>query len=152
MKRKVQKVYEDHGFGFRVTLLNVPMIEVRGEWVPDVNQKRLQTSVLDALCVKPARLTGHEVRFIRHCFEMTLEEFGRRFYVTHPAVKKWEGKGSHPTGMMWATEKDIRLYILSKHSAHKNNFKAFVEAYLNLEHEQSGEKHPLKVDVEKLSA
>lgn len=42
MKKKIPKVYEDHGLGFPVTLLNVPMIEVRGEWVPKMNQKELR--------------------------------------------------------------------------------------------------------------
>ena len=83
MKNKIKKVYQDHGFGFPVTLLHVPMTEVRGEWVPSVNQKELQEMVLEALVMKPSRLTGSEVHFIRLFSEKTLVQFADRFDVSH---------------------------------------------------------------------
>src|SRR5271166_4173327 len=124
MKKKIQKVYEDHGFGFPVTLLNVPMIEVRGELVPDVNQNEVQRRVIEALAFKPCRLTGNEIHFIRLYAGMTLVQFASRLDVTHPAVLKWEKRGAKATGMIWSTEKDIRLFALLKIKAGRGQFVA----------------------------
>lgn len=51
---------------------------MRGELVPDVNQKELQSRVIEALAVKPSRLTGTEVHFIRLYAEMTLVQCSRQ--------------------------------------------------------------------------
>src|SRR5438046_1691607 len=112
--RKIQKEYIDRGFGFPVHLLDVPMAKIRGEWTLDINFNRYEIVVLLALANKEERLSGNEIHFIRQHFKMTLEKFGRRFAVSHPAVKKWGATGNKPTEMMWATEKDIRLFILDQ--------------------------------------
>ena len=62
-----------------------------------MNYEQLAQAVLKALCFKPARLTGNEVRFIRLQLGMTLEEFAARFCVTHPSVIKWEKQEDEPT-------------------------------------------------------
>jgi len=36
-KRKIEKAYIYNGFGFPVVLHNVPMINVRGVWTPDIS-------------------------------------------------------------------------------------------------------------------
>lgn len=102
----------DTGFGFEVKLLNVPLLKIRGEWTPKINYNNLALQVLRALAHKMSRLTGDEIHFIRTHFEMTLQEFAKRFYVTHVAVMKWEKTKKSSTGMNWTTEKDIRLSIL----------------------------------------
>jgi hypothetical protein len=66
MERKIQKLFIDNGFGFKVKLRNVPMVKVRGVWTPDVDYNDLAKMVLLFLFRKTARLTGAEVRFIRH--------------------------------------------------------------------------------------
>jgi len=71
-------------------------------------------SVLRALAHKPSPLIGSQIRFIRLHFDLTLQKFAKRFAVSHPAVMKWENAKSHPTKMNWTTEKDLRLFILSK--------------------------------------
>ena len=110
MDTKTQKKYIDTGFGFPVHLSNVPMIKVRGHWTPKINYAKLSDSVLNFIVHKKAKLTGDELKFIRNKFEMTLTQFAEKFYVTHPAVSKWESQKDKPTKMNWATEKDIRLY------------------------------------------
>ncbi len=149
MKKKIQKVYKDGGFGFPVTLLNVPMIEVRGEWVPSVNQRQLQEHVIEALVLKPSRLTGSEIRFIRLFTGLNLEGFATRFDVTHPAVLKWERAKNHATTMNWTTEKDIRLFALAK--LHPKA-QAFVVAYEQLIEVASEKSEAIKIDLEKKSA
>lgn len=149
MEKKNQKVFIDEGFGFPIKLLNVPMIKVRGKWTPNINYDLLTDVVLEALCWKPAKLTGNEIKFIRHYFEMTLIEFAKRFYVTHAGVIKWEKVKERPTGMTWTTEKDIRLHSLLQLEAKP---KEIANLYENLEEKPSKKTHALKFDAKKLAA
>jgi hypothetical protein len=114
METKIQKEFIDSGFGFPIRLINVPMVKVRGIWTPKLNYNELTLVVLRALAHKGSRLTGNEIKFIRTHFEMTLQEFAKRFYVTHVGVIKWEKTKSQPSAISWSTEKDIRLFVLSK--------------------------------------
>jgi hypothetical protein len=149
MKKKIQKIYQDHGFGFPVTLLNTPMIEIRGEWVPSVDQKELQERVVEALVLKPSRLTGSEIRFIRLFAEMTLEQFAERFDVSHPAVLKWEKSEQNATAMNWTTEKDIRLFALNKLAPKAQKFVIAYEQLVDVAHEKA---ETIKIDLDKKSA
>jgi len=146
-EKKIQKRYVDHGFGFPVAYLNVPMVKIRGEWTPDINYNKVSSLLLIALSQKPARFTGSEIRFIRHSFQMTLENFAKRFSVSHPAVIKWERSGMKATGMNWATEKDIRLEILRK--MEKGGAKFFVDVYNELVTPPTAESTLLKLDLRK---
>ncbi|MFI5343118.1 MAG: hypothetical protein ACHQUC_02740 [Chlamydiales bacterium] len=86
MQRKIVEEFIDYGCGFPIVLRNLPMIKVHGKWVPDVNYNHLEKAVLLLLCHKPFKMTGNEIRFIRFYFEMTLQEFAKRFGVQHPTV------------------------------------------------------------------
>ena len=149
MKKKIQKVYQDHGFGFPVTLLNVPMIAIRNEWVPNIDQRELQARVLEALVLKHSRLSGNEIRFIRLFSKTNLKQFSERFDVTHPAVLKWERKKNQATGMSWTTEKDIRLFALNQLEPKAQRF---VVVYEQLTHVASTKSESIKIDLEKLAA
>ena len=149
MKKKIQRIYQDHGFGFPVTLLNVPMIETRDEWVPRIKQKELQERVLEALVFKPSRLTGSEIHFIRLFAKMSLVQFAERFDVTHPAVIKWERAENHISGMSWSTEKDIRLFALRQLSPRPQQF---MIAYEQLTEVALDKSSPIKIDLDKESA
>jgi len=112
---KIQKNYTDFGLGFAVQIINAPMKKIEGEWVLNLNFEKYEKAVLLALALRPARLTGNEIKFIRHFFEMDLKTFGKRFGdVAHSAVIKWEKTGDDFSNMNWATEKDIRLAITDK--------------------------------------
>lgn len=113
-KTKTEKFFIDTGLGFPVVLINVPMIQIRDVWTPNIDYNKLTNEVLKSLVIKSSRLTGNEVRFIRLTFEMTLKEFAERFYVTHPCVINWEKEKDNQTGMNWITEKEIRLFIFDK--------------------------------------
>jgi hypothetical protein len=112
MKKSTQPRFLYDGFGFPVILVNVPMIKVRDVWTPDIDYNVLAKRILEEMATHPSRLNGNEVRFVRHYFRMTLNEFAKRFGVTHPAVLKWEKAGIKPANMMWSTEKDLRLFVL----------------------------------------
>lgn len=143
LERKRQSSFVYEGFGFPVTLLNVPMVRSLGVWTPDVDYRRLARSVLRQLALHPTRLTGQEIRFIRHSMDMTLEEFAHRFGVTHPAVVQWEQCGAKPTRMAWALEKDIRLEIFRSQSG--ASAISFVEAYEDLAEARPGKPAPVRV-------
>ncbi len=147
-KRKLQKEFVDHGFGFPIRLRNVPMINVRGVWTPDLNYETLANAVLKALCFKPVRLTGNEVRFIRLRSQMTLQVFATRFGVTHPSVIKWERQAEEHTKMSWSTEKDIRLFGLlqTEDEAH------FLQLYHALDREKPLRKRTSSIDIANLAA
>jgi transcriptional regulator with XRE-family HTH domain len=148
-EKKIQKSFIDYGFGFPIRLINVPMIRVRGKWTLNINYNRLTTAVLRFLCDKPVRLTGNEVRFIRQHFEMTLQEFAMRFAVSHAAVIKWEKSRDEPPGMNWASEKDLRLFVLSKISG---NSKDFAHLYQELERSKAERRQTIELDAEEIAA
>lgn len=147
MNKKIQKKYIDLAFGFPVHLLNVPMVKIRGHWTPKINYAELSNLVLMVLVEKPAKLTGNELNFLRNKLEMKLEDFSEKFYITHPAVIKWEKKKDEPTGMKWATEKDIRLYLYEQF-----NGKNLSEIYNQLSHQASSKKVNTKINVQKEEA
>lgn len=111
---KIQKNYTDNGFGFPVQIIDAPLRKVHGKWALDLNFEKYERAVLAALAHKPSRLTGNEIKFIRHFFEMSLKSFGERFgNVAHSAVIKWEKHEDGLTSMNWACEKDIRLFVIN---------------------------------------
>ena len=144
MEKKIQKTFVDTGFGFPVTLLNVPMIKLRGKWTPQIDYNLLTQSVLLAISEKAVRITGNEIRFIRLHFEMTLEEFANRFAVSHAAVIKWERALDEMTKMSWSTEKDLRLFILSKM---RQKPQKLVKLYESLEKARSLRKRKLVAPI-----
>ena len=146
-KRKRQGRFLYNGFGFPVLLLDVPMVQVRGDWTPDVDYNQLARRLLLALAGSPVRLIGNEIRFIRHSLSMTLEQFAQRFGVTHPAVIKWEQTGNRSTSMTWAVEKDIRLEILRSKSEGKPL--SFVKAYAALREKMSARSVQVRLQVGK---
>lgn len=79
---KIEETYVYHGFGFPLVLHNVPMIEVRGEWTPNLKWNEFEKLVLLALAHHPEELSGNQVRFIRHSLEMNQRDFANLFGVT----------------------------------------------------------------------
>jgi hypothetical protein len=149
METKIQKELIDTGFGFPVRLSNVPMIKVRGVWTANINYNELALVVLRALAHKESRLSGNEIKFIRMHFEMTLQDFATRFCVTHVAVMKWEKTASRQTVMNWTTEKDIRLFVLTRLQA---KVQEFASLYKELQALPEGKSEPIHLDAKKIAA
>ncbi len=145
-KRKIEKTYIYNGFGFPIVLQDVPMVEVRGIWTPEVNYNILQKVVLLALCHQSTTLSGNQVRFMRKYFNMTLDVFAKKFGVTHAAVLKWEKKGDNPAKILTGYEKEIRLFVLDQILSDAKEFrfafrKVFEQSYAVLK------SKPLHLDV-----
>lgn len=147
-ERKIQKKFNDHGFGFPIQIINAPMVKVRGKWILDLNFEKYEKAVLLVLSQKPSRLTGNEIKFVRNHFEMTLSEFGKRFGdLAHSAVIKWEKFGDDPTNMNWACEKDIRLFIINELQP-----KILVEVYGELEKVATDKRQKIKLEASEIKA
>ena len=110
---RVEKNYVDYGFGFPVVIDEVQIESWRKEEIPLIESDELERVLLHKLAFLPARLTGNQVRFIRHHFFETLEEFARKAGVRHSAVMKWERAADGPTSMTWGTEFLIRSRALA---------------------------------------
>lgn len=101
-------IYED--LGFPIELVGVPMKKIFGEWVLDINLKKLQIEVLKLLIRLPTPLQAGQLRYIRKYFEMTVAAFGQVFGVSHAAVLKWES-GQLPSAAM---DICIRMYVMER--------------------------------------
>ena len=141
--KKIVKSYVDHGFGFPICIENAPFKKIRGEWVLDVNFKRYEKLALMALATKKSRLTGNEIKFVRHCLEMNLKDFGSRFGdVAHSAVVKWEKCEDEPTKMNWPTEKDIRMAVIEHVKP-----KFLYEFYREFQYVVPSKKQKIEIDL-----
>jgi DNA-binding transcriptional regulator YiaG len=132
MKTKIVDHYIYEGLGFPVDLEKVEMIFIDSDWLPKINVKKVADEVIEKLAIQDARLTGHQVKFIRSYFSMSLREFGEKVaHESHMAVSKWEKKGDMPTNMNANTEHELRLYIMErKVSSSKSQKPKFFEIYL----------------------
>jgi DNA-binding transcriptional regulator YiaG len=108
MTRKTMKF---NGFGFPVILLNVPVKVEYGEEIPDINFKRMQEQLFHVLLLKPSRLSGAEVKFLRHHLELTQDQFAKILKVERSLISKWEGKDLKVTGMSSHIEIFLRLKL-----------------------------------------
>lgn len=137
------------GLGFPIILVDAPWKKVFGEWVLDVNLKKLQEVVLQTLINKPSPLAGAELRFIRKFLEMPTAAFGKLFGVSHVAVVKWENNKAQINP---ATELCIRLYVMDRLLPKDKDFRKF---YHNLSIDQLSKynkrikRQPIRIHTKK---
>ena len=143
-KRKVEKELLYYGLGFPVVISNVPMVEVRGDWAPDIDLNMLQKVVLRFLAHYPSALTGDHIRFIRSWLELTQAEFGKLFGVTHTAVVKWEKAREKSAKIALTTEREIRMVILDHLLKKAEDFRNAYRVIHRLEF--SGEPTPVEIN------
>lgn len=147
-KTKIQRRYVYHGAGYAVVLHHVPMIQVANEWVLNTNPAVIDRIIFQSIPHHAARLTGDQIRFVRDYVGLTLKSFAERFGVSHAAVKKWENGGDKPTNMSWATEKDIRLFVLSHGEADAREFRACYEELIAV---PATEPLPVHIDLDRMA-
>jgi DNA-binding transcriptional regulator YiaG len=104
-----------HGLGFPVIIRNCPVAKIRGAESPDVDFNKLMSAVFNLLIVKPGRLSGSQVKFIRSFLELSQVEFGRILNQKgHSIVSTWETKKAEFTGMDLNTEIILRQKMAQK--------------------------------------
>lgn len=121
--RKTQAVYPYFGLGFEVRLINVNLIQIENEWVPDLDFNLLEEHMSYAVPFKPDKLAGNEVRFLRRHLGLTLDDLAAKLGVTRQGVIKWEKTGDRPTNMNLATEKLFRMITLEAKGVPADLFK-----------------------------
>ncbi len=148
MEKRIKKM-PYNGFGFQLTLTNVPVKNIRGNLEPVVNYKDLGREVILVLVLKKNPLTGHQLKFMRGYFEMTLREFASVFGLSHQAVMKWEERGDKFAHISPATEKMVRLDALFRLGVKPQIlYKAFSELKdlaSDLQSSQSIKEQPLNI-------
>ncbi len=106
--------------GFPIMLVDPPMVQVRGETLPDINMADLQAAVFGLLVAKPSRLTGDEVKFIRKFLRLRQADLAEVLNMAnHSVVSQWESRQADSAGMDYNTEVLLRIWMASKqgHSA-----------------------------------
>ncbi len=146
-KRKIEQEFIYYGLGLPIVLSNVPMVEIRGTWTPEIDYNALQKNVLLTLSHKEDALSGQELNFIRKYFRLTLQKFGKLFGVSHAAVSKWEKCKNKPAKIQLTTEREIRLFILDslleKSSEFRNAYRKLIQQQFTLK-----QAKPLEIDVQ----
>jgi DNA-binding transcriptional regulator YiaG len=106
-----RKTFKFNGFGFPIILLNAATKVENGEEILDVNLNRIQDMLFHALLLKPSRLSGAEVKFLRHYLELTQEAFSKTVKVERSLISKWESRDLKATGMSSHVEMFLRLKL-----------------------------------------
>jgi DNA-binding transcriptional regulator YiaG len=112
MSRKKTIVFNH--LGFPIKLINCPHITVEGELVPDVHYEQLEEFMFMVLPFKTTRLSGAELKFIRHHLDKTQEQFARWLEDEADAstISKWEKQDLKPTGMLDSMERSLRMQLI----------------------------------------
>ena len=80
-----------------------------------MNLRALQETAFRLLVVKPGRLTGAEVRFIRKHLGMRQADLARVLNMAnHSVVSQWESREDDAAGMDYNTEVVLRLWMAAK--------------------------------------
>lgn len=133
MKKNTVKEFEYDGLGFPIVLLNVPLVEIRGVQVPDIDYNQFQKNVLHVLSHQLFPLTGNQIRFIRQFMEMTFSEFASKIGVTHACVINWEKAKNSSAKIQPSTEVCIRLLIMDALHVKANEFR---DTFRNFNYEE----------------
>lgn len=113
MNKKLIKIineYRADELGLPVIIKGVPVIEIDGYEVIDIDYAKISEVLFAALILKPFPFTGSEVRFMRLFMGLTLENLANSLHVTHPTILSWEKCGNEPTKMTDSTEAILRIY------------------------------------------
>ncbi len=129
--------------GFPIILIDPPMLEISGQQVPDVNMGQLQDKVFGLLALKPARLTGSEVGFIRSYLRMRQVDFAATLNMAnHSVVSQWESRQDSPAGMDYNTEVLLRLFMATRAGMTDKLAELIGGSLRNL---KSSSDHPLEI-------
>lgn len=107
---KIIDEYRADELGLPVLIRGVPIIEIDGYEVMDIDYEKISELLFAALIIKPFPLTGAEVRFMRLFMGLTLENLANSLHVTHPTILSWEKCGNEPTKMTDSTEAILRIF------------------------------------------
>jgi DNA-binding XRE family transcriptional regulator len=111
---KIQKVYDFNALGFKVRLHNVRFYRFGNDWVFDRNVFEIGEVMARVVPLKPAPLTGAELKFLRKQHKMTQDELAKVLEATRQSVINWEKTKQEPAGLATANERLARIFFLRK--------------------------------------
>lgn len=152
MNKRNQNTFEYNGFGFPIILINFPLIEVRGNIVPNIDYNKLQHVVLLNLARNPFPLSGNEVRFIRQFLEMTYSQLAKELGVTHAAVLHWEKAKDDSAKITSSTEMFIKLKVLDALAVKNKIFRESFRNFNLISKNKSNKRHILNIDSASLKS
>jgi DNA-binding transcriptional regulator YiaG len=112
--KKISPRFEYKGCGFPVILRNVPMKQVMGEWIVDLDMHAIDDHVAFLLAQKHTRMTGREVEFVRKWASWSMRDMAEKLSVSHVAVHKWEIAKDKASNMDVNTEKVLRILVFRR--------------------------------------
>ena len=76
--------------------------------------EQLEEFMFTVLPFKPTRLSGAELKFLRHHLGKTQEQFARWLEDSADAstISKWEKEDLRPTGMLDSMERSLRMQLI----------------------------------------
>jgi len=106
------------GFGFPIVLVGVEAVKSEdGSAFLDIPHQKLARNLFLAVLLKPAPVTGAELKFLRKYLDLTQEQFAKLIGTkSHSNVAIWENKGQQPTGMIEQAEMIARLKLAVDYS------------------------------------
>jgi transcriptional regulator with XRE-family HTH domain len=126
---------------------------VEGQLVPDYPRKLVILKILQAIILRPGKLTGNEVFFIRKEFGLSKVKLGQMFGTSHTAVAKWEASKNQASCMDLLKDKELRLsifkYIAKEVKLSQRQIESeFFNLYQNIPKIQKKKSSPIKVIME----
>lgn len=107
MRRVIANEYVYCGMGFPVTLHNVPMIKIMGEWAPDINYNEIEDYVVSLLAQQVLPLTGKTAHFLRLRMNLPVRDLAPLLGTSQQAIDAWEEMGDKTIPMSTEFEKQI---------------------------------------------
>lgn len=102
-----------HGAGFPVTLLHVPFKKLGKDEILYVSSEQLDLAIAKLVLLKPAILTGNEVRFLRAMINESMEKFSSHFNNSPATIKNWEDRKDEAISTSYEIDFAIRSTVAS---------------------------------------
>lgn len=99
-------------FGFDVLIHNVEMKRVEGDEYPEINMNELKLLTAKELLKSRERLTGKKMKFLRTLIKISYQKLSEIIDVPASTLRLWEEKGSEPTGLNAAQERQMRVFVI----------------------------------------
>jgi DNA-binding XRE family transcriptional regulator len=96
METQIVNNYEYHGLGVPVTLKQVQLVNLRGDWYPKIDVEQVASELFESL-LKKARttpLTGEEIEFIRIHLNLSQTQFSQTLEIARTTLARWEKAGA----------------------------------------------------------
>jgi len=107
---RVEERYTGHQLGFPILFHDMPISKFMGREFAQVDWEEIQKTAFSALIIKPALLSGNEVKFMRTFMELSIEDLARGMKLPPEVIALWEMKEDKPTGMSKGLEAVFRIF------------------------------------------